>query len=81
MVCVTNVTLAVRFETYGCRVTAHTGVTMATTVHFHRKTTAQTKDSPGFWGVLLLVVICLALLMLALNNEDFSQTLELIGQY
>jgi hypothetical protein len=54
---------------------------MATTVHYHHKTTAQTKDSPGFWGVLFLVVICLALLMLALNNEDFSQTLELIGQY
>jgi hypothetical protein len=27
------------------------------------------------------VAICLALLMLALNSKDFSQALQLVGQY
>jgi hypothetical protein len=48
---------------------------------YHRKTTAQTNERPGFWGVALLVPICLALLMLALNSKDFSQALQLVGQY
>jgi len=53
---------------------------MAITVNYHRQTTAQKKDNSGFWGVALLVAICLALLMLALISKDFSQALRLIGE-
>ena len=54
-------------------VTTHTGVT---NVYFR-----LSHERPGFWGVALLVAICLALLMLALNSKDFSQALQLVGQY
>jgi hypothetical protein len=79
---VSAVTLPVLFGTYGCRSNAQPrGLNMSISVSRKTIHSAQTKDRPGFWAIVLVVAICLLMLTLSLRSEDFAQALQLYGQW